>query len=698
MHEGWCCAALGCGALLSSCVHAQPNDEETLALIYGDQRSVSIATGSRQPIRRAPSIATVVTAEDIAAIGATDLDDALELVPGLHVSHNAIGQQSLPVLRGIYSQFTSQTLVLHNGVPATTLQQGSRGGVWGGYPVEHIARIEVIRGPGSALYGADAYAGVVNAITKSAADVAGTQIGLRGGSFGSADAWLLHGGRLGDADMAVYLRLGHVDGYRRTIEADAQTRNDRLFGSHASLAPGPIRTGHDALDAQLDLQAGRWRLRGNYKGRSNLGSGGGIASALDAQGRGRSERFIGDLSWNAPDLGRDWAAGATASLLYYHQGFPGTLMLFPPGATFPTGSFPQGMQGAPQTWERQLRLSAFATYAGLRRHKLRLGVGHDDLDMYRTHEEKNFGFAPNGLPVPLPAVIDFTDTAPFLRPHRRRVDDVYAQDEWNFAPDWTLTAGLRHDRFSDAGSTTNPRLALVWDAAYDLTLKLLHGTAFRAPSFAEEYSINNPVNKGNPELRPETIATTEAALAWEPRRDLQLNLNVFRYRMRDIIRAVLNPTPGTGSTIQNTGNQHGHGAELELAWQPLRPLRLTGNLAWQHSIDEATGQDAGYAPHRHAFLRADWRLSGRWLSSAQLNHVGDRRRTAGDNRPPVRDYTTLDLTLRATAPAAPGWRLMGTVRNAFNADVREPSLAPGLIPNDLPMAPRTFYLEASYGF
>ncbi|MGH8806330.1 MAG: TonB-dependent receptor plug domain-containing protein, partial [Noviherbaspirillum sp.] len=150
---------------------AQVSEEDELALVYGDKSTISIATGSQQSLRRAPAVATIITAEDIATMGARDLDDVLESVPGIHVSRNSIAYASLFVIRGIFSANNSQVLLLQNGVPMTTMFTGGKGGVWGGYPVDHIARIEIIRGPGSALYGADAYAGVINIITKTAADV-----------------------------------------------------------------------------------------------------------------------------------------------------------------------------------------------------------------------------------------------------------------------------------------------------------------------------------------------------------------------------------------------------------------------------------------------------------------------------------------------------------------------------------------------
>ena len=80
---------------------APQSEEDELALAYGDKSFVSIATGSRQPIARAPSVATVITAEDIPAIGAADMDEVLETVPGLHVSRSPIGYNPIYTIRGI---------------------------------------------------------------------------------------------------------------------------------------------------------------------------------------------------------------------------------------------------------------------------------------------------------------------------------------------------------------------------------------------------------------------------------------------------------------------------------------------------------------------------------------------------------------------------------------------------------------------
>ncbi|MGV6806472.1 MAG: TonB-dependent receptor, partial [bacterium] len=177
------------------------NDESQLSDFYGDDFFVSIATGVSQPINKAPAVASVITADEIVRTGATDLDQLLERIPGLHVARS-IGFNPIYTFRGIHSNFNPQVLMLVNGIPLTHLYQGDRNLVWGGMPVEAISRVEVIRGPGSALYGADAFAGVINIILKQGSEITEASSGVRFGSFNSKSAWFVDGGTFRDADWS----------------------------------------------------------------------------------------------------------------------------------------------------------------------------------------------------------------------------------------------------------------------------------------------------------------------------------------------------------------------------------------------------------------------------------------------------------------------------------------------------------------
>ena len=675
-------------------------DESDLDEIYGGEEYVSIATGSEQLLRRAPAVATVITNRDIERIGATELNEVLETVPGLHVSVSSQAYNPIFQIRGIRSEFNPQVLMLINGIPVTNVFAGNRSIVWGGMPVSNIARVEVIRGPGSAVYGADAFAGVINIITKTAEDIDGLDIGFRAGEFATKEGWLQYGGNIGDLDVAFSFQAGDTSGQRRTVGADAQSFWDQQFGTNASLAPGPVNVGRRYFDTRLDLSIYNWRLRVGLQNRDRVGTGAGGSQALDPVGTNDSTRINADLTYQNTDTFDDW--DITAQLSYFDVANRSDLVLFPPGSAFPDTmntfrTFPQGVLGNPDSFERHYRANVSGIYHGFRGHQLRLGAGFRLEDLYEIRETKNF-FQAGLFPTPLPAgLTEVSSTAPFLTPQNRKVAYVFAQDEWTFAPDWTLTAGLRFDHYSDFGSTVNPRVALVWQTSYNLTSKLLYGRAFRAPSFTEQFSVNNPVTQGNPNLDPETINTVELAFDYQATQDLRTKLNVFWYGYEQIIRTV---PDAQGQTFQNTGNQNGYGLELEGQWNVSRNVQLLANYALQISEDDTTGQDVGFAPTHQLYGRADWQFLPSWNLDVQANWIADRKRPPGDGRNQISNYVTFDMTLRGE-DIFDSWGVSASVRNLFNSSVLEPSQPfpnanSSLIPGDLPLAGRSFYFELRY--
>jgi outer membrane receptor for ferrienterochelin and colicin len=185
----------------------------------------------------------------------------------------------------------------------------------------------------------------------------------------------------------------------------------------------------------------------------------------------------------------------------------------------------------------------------------------------------------------------------------------------------------------------------------------------------------------------------------------QLSVNLFRYKMSDIILPVIVPDPVTGTfsfTQANQGRKNGWGGELEAAFDVTRSVRISGNLAYQDAVDKLTDSDPGDAPHQHLYLKGDWRFAPRWALSSQLNWVADTRRAFGDPRPPIRDYRTVDVTLRTDRQRTTGqtgqWALSASVRNLFNADAREPTVGGSAITFDFPLPGRSYIVEASVAF
>lgn len=691
---------------------AQPPQGEDLEQLYGGKDVVSIATGTKQPIARAPSVASVITYDQMKAMGATNLSQVLETVPGLHVSPSSYGFSPIYSIRGIYTNFNPQVLMLMNGVPMNQVYLGNRG-YRSTLPIENISRVEVIRGPGSAVYGADAFAGVINVITKDANEIDGTHMGVRAGSFDSQRTWLLHGGTWAGTKVAFSLEWTHSDGDNgRIIQADGQTAFDKALGTHASLAPGPANTRQKRLDLHLDLSRGNLRFHiWNWR-QYNLGEGPGLALALDPTGGVDTDNYLTYVTYKAtPSHDLD----LRARISYMYIDFRSFQHLYPPGTVLPIGSdgnvnpvnpkgivsFPDGLIGNPDGVEHHARFDFFSVYRKFTRHRLRFGAGVAYADL-RPRETKNFG----------PGVIDgseqvvngsltnVTNTPYIYIKKKDRVDDYASvQDEWDFARDWSLTAGVRYDHYTNFGDTINPRAALVWQTRYDLTTKFLYGRAFRAPSFSELYTINNPIHLGNPNLRPEKTNTYEIAFNYNPTFNVHGTLNLFHYDINDLILSVPDNT-GATFIFQNAGAQTGNGGELEIDWNILKNLKLTGNFAFQKSINKNTHSDAANAPGHQLYARLNWQFRPQWSLVPQVNWVMDRKRAAGDPRPPLKDYAIVNVALRRTQ-IADHWELAMIVDNLFDSNAVEPSPysqpAPA-IPYDFPMPGRSIYGEVRFHF
>ena len=675
---------------LISLSYAEYDEEEALIELYGDEETISIATGSVQPISRAPAVATVITAQDIKEVGATDIDDVLETVPGLHISRDRIGYGPIYTFRGIYSTENPQVLMLVNGIPITNLFRGDRNLVWGGFPVESISRIEVIRGSGSALFGADAFAGVINIITKQASEIDGFEFGSRLGSFDTQEAWALYGGKIGGFDVALTAEFRDTDGQDEDINADAATFQG------TSLAPGAVNTGTENLDVRADINRGRFRFRTGLQRRRDFETGAGIASALDPNGTYESDRWNADLTYHDPEFTNAWDVKAQISYLNTSQEADEDTVLFPAGSFLPgpIGPYPDGIIGNPEVWEKHWRYNLTGLFSGFNNHLVRVGTGYNHSEVYKVKEERNFGFDSNGnFIVPGSPAVDVSDSPFVFLPEKHRNNSfAFIQDVWNFSNDWELTAGIRYDDYNDFGDTWNPRLALVWAARHDLTAKLLYSQAFRAPSFAEFRNQNNPVAIGNSELDPEEIETLELAFDYRPKDNLRLGLNLFRYQWDDIIRF--------SPIVENIGEQEGHGFEFEFDWLISRKLNLIGNYAYQDSEDKETNEDSGNAPMQQVYVRMDWEFLPSWHLAPQWNFVMDRKRVEGDSRSDIDDYDIFDLTLRSNM-FSNRWELALSARNLFNKRAFEPSLnsvfGPA-IPGDLPLARRSFWGELRFNY
>ncbi|HCS63871.1 MAG TPA: TonB-dependent receptor [Cellvibrio sp.] len=680
-----------------------------LSLAELGQVEISIATGNSTPLDRAPATATVISASEIQAMGARNLNEVLETVPGLHVSLSSLSRlDSVYSIRGIHTGLNPQVLLMLNGVPVQYNAQGGRPTLFR-LPVTSIDRVEVIRGPGSAVYGADAYAGVINVITKDAGAIDATRMGGGVGSFNTRDLWLQTASEWNDIGIALSVAYQESDGDdQRRVSTDLQSALDAALGTDVSLAPGALSTRYNLLDTHLALTSERVQFNlWNWYSR-DAGVGAGAAQALDPAGRDDSNLWLGDLTYRFNSDTSVWDNSIRTSYFHYDQ--ESQFVLLPPGTELLIGNdgnidfqnpvglvkFTDGYLGRPGGLAKDAQLDLVSIYNGWDLHRLRLAVG-SRYQSIAPREQKNFG---PGVIEGTESVVDgaLTDVSHtpnvFLPDSSRTIRYLSIQDEWQLARALQFTAGIRHDDYSDFGTTTNPRMALVWTASNELTTKLLFASAFRAPSFTEQFSKNNPVSLGNPDLQPEQIDTAELSFAYSFAPDLIANLTLFEYRAKDMIEFIQDEN-STTKTADNARDQDGRGFELELNWKPSSALYFSSSYSQQDARDAYTDSLIPDAPGQQLKANINWEFSPRWFVHGQLNWVGDRQRAATDLRADISDYTLVNVTLRRKK-ITPNLDVSLALRNLTDEDAREPSS--GEIADDYPLESRSVWLELRYNF
>ena len=648
----------------------------------------TIATNEKHTISKSPAVVTLITKDDIKATGATNLIDVLEGVPGIHIRNHHFAFRPLIHFRGAAA---TQTLLMVNGTPMKDLMWGF-GIFWKGLPTSMIERIEIIRGPGSALFGSDASAGVINVITKTAGKIEDSEVGVRAGSFNTKTAWMQHGDNWNGFDVALTAELFSTDGHDPFIATDAQTISDQAASTTASYAPDAAHYGWNNQDIRLSVAKDNWRLLADFMRHSDLEIGLTGASLLDPVTQASDRRYNLDFLYNNGAFSDNWGVDAELSILHTDYTSGDGFQERPPGHNDGTVIYPNGKINQMRSAERRMNAEISGLYRGIEHHALRLGTGYTWQDLHSVEQFVNFGTGPDGNPLPADSpLVDISDTPYAFAPEKtREINYLFVQDVWTINDDLELTAGARYDDYSDFGDTLNPRLALVWESSDRLTTKLMYGQAFRAPSYQELFSETS-WSLPNANLDPERSQTLELAFSFIATKNLHLNLNLYHFKQTDIIRAIT-VTGLAKKQYQNTGDHTIQGIEMEAQWQVIKALRIVGNYSLH---DQKDGELlATQEPDQDAYLRIDWGFQPEWNWNLQTNWIGKHPRTSGDTRPEVEDYFLTDTTVRYAR--SDSWEFAASVRNLFDVDARE--YTGSSIPNDLPLPERNFYAEMQYKF
>ncbi len=576
------------------------------------QQTVVVTASNRaQPIADVQAAVQVISPQELRRYAGTSLTEALMLAAGVDARPN--GANSTLAIRGIITNAGSPVLLLVDGLRRTAKYAGTNLNL---IALEDVERIEIVRGPMSALYGADATGGVVNIITKAVATA-------REGS-GSIRA-----------------TLGQVRGGQRETAIGGGTLNFGLAGAK-----------HRVSVEQRDRRLFRYNPNAT------------LADLADIDQTFAS--YGGAISFS-PDHHLGW----TAEYMKQRDTSPGLLAAAPPAR--PTATAFEGYENERRTfhalrWRGALGLGQLSADASTGRS---LGATTRSFPIIETTDyrqqqaQARYALDLGAHSVLVGAGRTVDDLAISITSQRteRSNDHLLLQDEWRIGRGFKLLAGLRHDRFSDFGSVNTPRVALSWTEG-PWTLRLGHGEAFRAPSVLEQYSRffrGRFLVIGNPDLKPEENRTDEIAVSWHGGPG-SAELTLFDSRIDNLIQPVTRPRqPSDPANVTarsqwtNIAKARIKGAELQGRW------RVTESLIAQWGVDYLDATDASSGVRLTQRARWAGRFGARYDVGPWAVDVRTRQ---------YRNYWNADPAIRGSAPFATSY---GTV------DLRlERQLAPGL--------------------
>ena len=512
----------------------------------------------------APASVSSIDAEDIRTFGYRTLADALRGMRGLQVlgdrSYERVG------VRGFAppGDYSNRVLLLVDGVRYNdpVYDQASIGGDFA-IDMALVERIEYVAGPGSSVYGPNAFFGVINVITKQPTDLGRRVVDIEAGTAGRRGvAYRAAGGTEGGTEwMASVSRtvVGGDDLYFGEFDA-AETNNGWARG----------HDGERITNALARIVSGDWTLTAIHGERYK-----GIPTAS-----------YGQLFNAGPSFTRDYRDAISVD---YRRAMDGELTV---GARVDIGSFrytgdyvydyPPVTVDRDDTVGRWLTTELQAVSTRFAGHTLVAGAEfRRDLEV----RQRNFDVSP---------YYSYLDAE-----QQGTVWGIYVQDDMQIGERWSLSAGLRYNHHSTTGGTLNPRLAAIWKFAPATVLKLLHGTAYRPPNAYEccYWTFTPGGAKQGPALDAETIRSSEIVLEHAPGHGRRLLITAFHNSVDDLLISVLDPSDGM-TFFQNVNGAVAKGIEAEAEYTWPGGTRLRGSASLQRTEDRSTGSALVNAPRR----------------------------------------------------------------------------------------------------
>lgn len=540
----WCGIALL--SLLSS--GSRANDIAYLELSLEQLLNVPVtgSTLTEETLKTVPAAVSVFTREQINRLGMDYLYELLNLVPGFQFDRNASsGLAYTYSARGRRAaQQSLEVLLVIDGKVMNDPRAGSPDIALPLYPLARIERLEVIRGPGSALYGSSAFTGVINIVTRRQQK----SLAL---AYGSQDRRRLEGfwnEAVGDWQADVF-----VHAYKDTGDEFAVTDN---FSDRPTTTTDP----REQVAAELTLKRAQTRLDFSYNRAesSNFFIADNIANDFNANER--------ELIYTSIEQGFEWLQDTQSqvALSYQQFSYDFNLYLTGPGALQDISQPPSAEPfwgdaiQAGDSW----RFSFANDWSINEKSSAQWGLQWARHKETEARATGNFDLLQlNMAQVPLTFYGD--EGKEFKLGTRESLNNagVYAQYLRSLRASTRLILGGRYDEYPDFSGRFSPRLGVVEQFNKTYSLKLLYGEAFRAPTLAEVGLINNPLLLGNADLNHEIVKTWDLILMgnWQ---STNFSVGVFQNHYEQPIETVF---IGSARTYRNSPGEKSQGVELEWA-------------------------------------------------------------------------------------------------------------------------------------
>ena len=652
-------AAIAMASLLvgSVILSAQTTDLSQASL--EELLNIKVTTASRylQSAEIAPSLVTVVTANEIQKYGYRTLADILRSVGGFYVTYDR--NYSNVGVRGFNrpGDYNTRILLLVNGHRMNdSVYELAYVGTEFLLDVDLIDRVEVIRGPSSSLYGTNAFFAVINVITKTGAQLDGAELSTELGSFGSYKGRVTYGKQFRPFQILLsgsyYTSAG-----QNLFFPEFNTPADNF---------GVAVHGDDDRSRSLfaQIETGKLKVFAAYSMREK-----GIPTASfgDLFNDPATRSFDGFRSFDVQyqtTFSRDWGL----SLRGFHDlyTYNGRYLWKDPNISQPILNVDLARG---EWWGGEARVA----HQFFEQHKITAGL---EFRQNLRQEQQAF------------------DVQPFFMYWNDRrsslLGAVYAQDEFSLSRKFLLNLGIRHDQYSSFGGTTNPRLALIYHAREATTLKFLYGSAFRAPNAFETRSITPG---STPTLHPETVSTAEVVVEQGLAHHLHLAGSGYYNRINNLISQYTDPVTGHRE-YRNLDKVSSKGLEFELSSKWLSGLEARASYNLQRTLDRSTAQVLTNSPLHLAKLGIIAPLPGKHLFASMDSWYMSRRSTLAGSSVggfPVFNFTLLSRNLGEHMDLA------ASLYNAFDKAYADPG-AEEHIQDALRQDGRNFRVKLTFRF